>query len=94
MKPAKGLRRTELDELQEMARLATRAALEDYEPIPKEWEANLTLGTFFDGDDRIFELYIAAERPIDAMVISSVRVNRKTKSVQVVVSNLKKKDPA
>ena len=35
----------ELDELREIARLATRKALEDYEPMLKEWEENLTLGT-------------------------------------------------
>jgi len=81
----------ELDELREIARLATRKALEDYDPMPKEWEENLTLGTFFDGDDRIFELYIATERPVDAIVISSARVNRKDRSVQVVISNLNKK---
>lgn len=81
----------ELDELREIARVATRKALEDYERIPEEWEENLTLGTFFDGDDRIFELYVAGERPVDAIVISSARVNRKTRSVRVVISNLVKK---
>lgn len=81
----------ELDELKELARVATRQALEEYEPIPKEWEVNLTLGTFFDGDDRIFELYIAADKPKDAIVISSARVNRKSRSVQVVITNLKKR---
>jgi hypothetical protein len=82
---------TELDELQEIARVATRAALEEYERVPAEWEKNLTLGTFFDGEDRIFELYIACEQPSDAVVISSARVNRRTKSVSVVISNLEKK---
>lgn len=93
MKRVKGLSTVpkELDELQEIARLATRAALEEYERIPAEWEKNLTLGTFFDGDDRIFELYIAAEQPSDAVVISSARVNRRTKAVMVVISNLAKK---
>jgi len=81
----------ELDKLQELARVATRKALEDYEPIPKEWEANLTLGTFFDGDDRIFELYVAADKPKDAIVISSARVDRKSHSVQVVITNLKRR---
>lgn len=82
---------TELDELQEIARIATRAALEEYERIPAEWGKNLTLGTYFDGDDRIFELYIAAERPSEAVVLSSARVNCKTKTVSVVISNLAKK---
>ena len=81
----------ELDELREIARLATRKALEEYEPFPEEWKKDLTLGTFFDGDDRIFELYIARERPDDAIVISAARVNRKDRSVQVVISNLNKK---
>jgi hypothetical protein len=79
----------ELDELQEIARVATRTALEGYEPMPKEWEENLTLGTSFEGDERIFELYIAAERPEDAVVISTARVNRKSKEVVVTISNLK-----
>jgi len=81
----------ELDQLQELARIATRKALEEYEQIPKEWEANLTLGTLFDGDDRIFELYVAADKPKDAIVISSARVNRKSRSVQVTITNLKKR---
>ena len=83
----------ELDELQELARVATREALEAYEPFPDEWKENLTLGTFFDGDDRIFELYVAAERPAGGIVISSTRINRKTKAVQVTISNLAKKAP-
>lgn len=82
---------SELDELQELARVATREALEAYEPLPDEWKENLTLGTFFEGDDRIFELYVAAERPADGIVISSARVNRRTRSVSVTVSNLTKK---
>ena len=84
---------TELDELQEIARIATRTALEGYEPIPEEWEKNLTLGTFFEGEERIFELYIAAEKPADAVVISTARVNRKSKGVVVAISNLAKRKP-
>jgi hypothetical protein len=79
---------TELDELQEIARVATRTALEGYEPIPEEWKKNLTLGVSVDGDDRIFELYIAAEKPYDAVVISTARVNRKSRKVVVTISNL------
>jgi hypothetical protein len=82
------VKRKELDELQEIARVATRAALEAYEPIPPEWEKNLTLGTLFEGDDRVFELYVAGERPRDAIVLTSARVNRLTRSVSVQVTNL------
>ena len=78
----------ELDELQEIARVATRTALEGYEPMPEEWGKNLTLGTFFEGDYRIFELYIAAEKPADAVVISTARVNRKSRNVVVTISNM------
>lgn len=81
----------ELDELQQIARLATREALEAYEPVPEEWEKNLVLGTFFEGDDRIFSLYVAGERPSDAIVITEARINRHTRSVQVSVSHLQKK---
>ena len=78
----------ELDELQEIARVATRSALDGYEQMPEEWAKNLTLGTFSDGDDRIFELYIVAEKPADAVVISTARVNRKSRNVVVTISNL------
>jgi hypothetical protein len=77
----------ELDELQEIARVATRTALEGYEPMPEEWKNNLTLGAFSEGDERVFELYIAAENPADAVVISTARVNCKSRDVVVTISN-------
>lgn len=80
--------RKELDELKEIARLATYDALKEFEPLSTEWRENLTLGSGIDEDYGIFELYVAAERPEDAVVISSARVNRKTKAVEVTVSNL------
>lgn len=84
-------RRKELDELQELARVATRAELERFQPIPEEWKSALTLGTFFDGDDRIFELYVTRDRPADAIVLTSARVNRNTKVVSVKVTNLRER---
>lgn len=44
----------ELGELEEIARVATQKALENY-IIPEEYEENLVLSTQFDGDNRIFE---------------------------------------
>ncbi len=85
------VRRKELDELQELARIATRAELARYEPIPEEWARELTLGTFFDGEDRIFELYVAGLRPADAIVLTSARVNRTTRAVSVTVTNLRER---
>jgi hypothetical protein len=81
----------ELDDLQEIARIATREALKSYEPIPKDWEDHLTLGSGYDGEDGIFELYVAAERPRDSIVISSARVNKVTRAAQVTVFHLQKK---
>ena len=80
----------EIDELREIARLATYDALKDFEPPPGEWQANLVLGYGVDGEYGIFELYVAGERPEDAIVISSARVHRKTKSVEVTISHLMK----
>lgn len=81
----------ELSELEEIARVATFAALEDYEPVPEAWRASLTLGTFFENDFRIFELYVPGKRSQNAITISSARVNRETKAVEVVITNLAKR---
>ena len=78
--------------LEEIARAATVEALRDFEPVPENWRRELALGTLFDGDDRVFELYVPGERPADAVVISSARVNRKTKHVEVTITNLAKKE--
>jgi hypothetical protein len=80
----------ELDELQEIARLATYDALKEFGPLPAEWKANLTLGAGIDEDYGVFELHVAAERPENAIIISSTRVHRKTRSVEVTISNLTK----
>lgn len=77
----------ELDELQEIARVATGTALEGYEPMPEALEKDLTLGTFFEGHDRIFQL-CAAERHADAVIISTARDKRQSRSVVVTISNL------
>lgn len=81
---------SELDELQELARLATREALKSYE-IPDEWKKRLVLGVYLEDDDRIFELYITGDKPDDATVLSRAKVNRNTKAVSVVISNLEKR---
>jgi len=79
----------ELDRLEEIARVAIRAALEGY-VLPEGWRANVAFGVFFQGDERVFELHVARERPEDAIVIAQASVNRKTLAVQVTVSNLAK----
>jgi hypothetical protein len=67
-------RRKPLEELEEIARVLTQTTLVHYE-IPESIGNNLVLGTLFDGDDRIFQLYIPGDRPEDAQIISSVRIN-------------------
>lgn len=74
-------RKRSLDELRETARAATRSALENYERVPDDARNLLTLGTRFDGDDRIFELYIPGELPQDAVILTRVRVNAITGEV-------------
>jgi hypothetical protein len=66
-----------LDELEEKARLLTRNALRDWQ-VPTEFRTDLTLGSGIEGDDAIFELYVAGERPQDAIVLTRARVNRYT----------------
>lgn len=67
-----------LDTLEASAKELTRKALEAYPPLPDDFRTNLTLGIDFVGDDRVFELYIAGERPEDAITLTSVTINSRT----------------
>jgi hypothetical protein len=67
--------------LQERARVATRAALADHPPVPQELRERLVLGARLAGDDWVFELYAAGERPQDAIVLTRVSANRLTGEV-------------
>ncbi len=84
MKPKK------LEELQEIARKMTFAALERYE-IPEEYRPLMTLGVFFEGESRVFELYVTGETPQDAKVISQARINSLTGEGSVKIFGLKRK---
>ena len=86
------MKRLKLEELQERARALTSEALKDYE-IPDAMRAKIALGTLFDGEDRVFELYIPGERPEDAIIISRARINSFTGEGAVEVF-LPKKQPA
>ncbi|MBZ4416288.1 hypothetical protein [Myxococcus sp. RHSTA-1-4] len=70
-----------LDTLKEKARAATREALARHPPIPDRIRQNLTLGVQFSGEVRIFELYVPAERPENAIVLARVAVNSITGEV-------------
>lgn len=79
-----------LSEYQEIARSATRRALEAYE-VPERYRDGFALRTAFEGEIRIFELYVSSEGRSDAVLISSARVHVRTKHVDVQVFNLEKR---
>lgn len=72
-------RKIPLNDLREIARVATRECLEKRPPfaLPK----NVTLGTLWEGDLVIFELYSAGDRPQDAVVLTQAKVNAYTGEV-------------
>ncbi|MCY0999094.1 hypothetical protein OWM54_18290 [Myxococcus sp. MISCRS1] len=67
-----------LEVLREKARVATREALRQCPAIPEPLRENLTLGIRFEDEARVFELYVAGERPEDALVLTRVTANSKT----------------
>jgi len=62
------------EHLEERARTMTLKELERY-AIPEELRPDLTLGIQFEGDFRVYELYVPGKRPSDARVISRARLN-------------------
>ena len=78
------LKRLPISTLEEAARVATQIALSSYLVLPDSLRANLTLGTLWDGDSVVFELYLPQERPADAVVLTQVRLNVYDGRVQAV----------
>ncbi|MFC5743197.1 hypothetical protein [Dyella tabacisoli] len=74
-----------LDEMELIAREATRRALSEYPQPSKEDQANWTLGKFETESEGVFEIYIPSDRPLDATVISRALVDRATGEVSVEV---------
>lgn len=79
-----------LKELEDIAATATREALQQYH-FPEHIRDQLVRGVLFEGDYRIFELYVPGERPEDAWVISQARVHSVTGDVQVVILGLQER---
>lgn len=74
-----------IEELEEIARLATRKALVDYEDkFPKDTE-HLNIGQFEDGEEMVFELYLEGETSEDAQVLTQTFVNKFSGDVRVDV---------
>lgn len=74
-----------LDEMEPIARRATRQALSKYPEPAKAEQAAWTLGKFETETEGVFEIYIPSENPLDAKVVSRARVNRGTGDVSVEV---------
>ena len=75
--------------LKEAEAIAQRATRETLEALPKpDWHQNpnLTLGTFFPDDETYeFSLYLAGNRPSDAVVLTTATVNRLSGEVVVEI---------
>lgn len=69
---------------EEMARVATQAELENHE-IPANLMGQVVLTTLFEGDDRVFVLYVPGQTRDDPMIIAKTRVDVKTGKVSVEV---------
>lgn len=74
-----------LADMEVIAKEATYAALTRYVPPSDEDKRQLTLGKMLTDEDGVFELYLPADKPQDAKVISRATVNRKTGQVTVEV---------
>ncbi|AJA09169.1 hypothetical protein SKP52_11350 [Sphingopyxis fribergensis] len=73
-------KRFTINELEPVAREATRKALEG---VQKSFDLyqndpNLTLGTIVEDDVATFQLYLAGATPADAVVLTAARVSRET----------------
>lgn len=76
------------DEIFEVAKSAIREALKNHVMPPDDQLENLTWGFFVGNkhdEQRIFELYIAADKPENAQVLAEARVSRRTGEADVKV---------
>ena len=73
----------QLEELTELARQITKSKLEEVKlkgySIPDGFKEKLSLEIGFEGDNRIFELVVVGKKPEDAIILTSLRANLKTK---------------
>lgn len=79
-----------LAQAEEMARVSTKGELENYE-IPTGLMGQVVLSTLFEGNDRVFVLYVPGESRDAPMIVAQTRVNVKTGKVSTKVPVLTKK---
>jgi predicted nucleic acid-binding protein len=79
--------RLDLAAIQESAREPLREALAAYR-LPEAVKPLLTVGSgFIENDEGIVEIYVAAERPTDAVVLATALVDRYSGRVVVSVDD-------
>ncbi|MEM9074258.1 MAG: hypothetical protein AAGE52_37540 [Myxococcota bacterium] len=62
-------------ELRDRAKALVRDALSAHPPIPDGYREQLVLGMGLEGDERIFELYVPADRPEDGLLLAIAKLN-------------------
>jgi len=73
-------KRYTIDELEPVAREATRKAVKGAQKSFELYQddPNLTLGTIVEDDVATFQLYLAGATPADAVVLTAAKVSRET----------------
>lgn len=84
------MKKIPLNELEAKAQALTKKALEGY-VIPDEIRGQLVLTTLFEGDDRVFVLYVPAPKRADARVIARTRMNALSGEGSVEVVGLERR---
>ena len=76
-----------LVQAEEMARIATQRELRNYE-VPAELMGQVVLTTLFEGDDRLFVLYVPGQTRSDPVIVARTRVNLKSGQLSVEIPTL------
>jgi len=84
------MKKYQLNELEEIARSLTQKELEKY-IVPDEVRGNVVLTTLFEGDDRVFVLYVPGETRDNPFEVARTRVNSITGEAKIESVGLKAK---
>lgn len=76
------MKKYQLNELEEIARSLTQKELEKY-IVPDEIRGKVVLTTLFEGDDRVFVLYVPGETRDNPFEVARTRVNSLTGEAKV-----------
>lgn len=76
------MKKYKLNELEEIARSLTQKELEKY-IVPDEIRNKVVLTTLFEGDDRVFVLYVPGETRDNSFEVARTRVNSLTGEAKI-----------